>query len=138
MVFSRVQFAQILRIIAGHGGEVGVELVVRFREEIAISVGEHASEFADELIKLSLRRGIEHDGQREISKLLAVAQSAKAVAKILDVLPASIHQPAHREDWPSPVSLPICEMNPVFGTLKWRRRLLPLCAPQRSSSASTP
>ena len=43
---QQIQLAEVQRIVARHGGEVGVELVVGFREQIAVRVGEDASELA--------------------------------------------------------------------------------------------
>jgi hypothetical protein len=53
---QQVQLAEVQRIVARHGGEVGVELVVGLREEIAVRVGEDASELAHKLIKFRFER----------------------------------------------------------------------------------
>ena len=82
---QQIQLAEIERVVAGHRGEVGVELVVGLDEEIAVGIGEDASELAHELVKLGLRLPIQNDREREIAQRLAVAQSTQAVAQILDV-----------------------------------------------------
>ena len=41
---QQIQLAEVERIVARHGGEIGVELVVGFGKKIAIHVGEEASE----------------------------------------------------------------------------------------------
>jgi len=48
---QQVQLAKVQRIVAGHGGEVCVQLVVGFRKQIAVRVGEDASELSHELIE---------------------------------------------------------------------------------------
>jgi hypothetical protein len=73
-----------------HGGEISVELVVSFREQIAIRIGEGAGKFGHQLIEFcscltSCRSTMEHDREREIAKRLTVTQGAQAIAKILDV-----------------------------------------------------
>src|SRR5579863_9860518 len=49
---QQIQFAKVQRIVAGHGSEVCVELVVGFRKQISIRVGEKASELGSELLQL--------------------------------------------------------------------------------------
>src|SRR5579863_3605918 len=49
---QQIQFAEVERIVAGHGSEVCVELVVGFRKQISIRVGEKASELGSELLQL--------------------------------------------------------------------------------------
>ena len=51
---QQVQLAEIHRIVAGDGGEISVELVVGFGEQIAIGVGEDAGELAHKLIEFRL------------------------------------------------------------------------------------
>src|SRR5271166_1392383 len=46
---QQIQLAKVKRIVAGHGGEVCVELVVGFRKQISIRVGEEAGELGPEL-----------------------------------------------------------------------------------------
>src|ERR1700688_2851701 len=48
---QQVQLAKVQRIVAGQGGEVCVQLVVGFRKQIAVRVGEDASELSHELIE---------------------------------------------------------------------------------------
>ena|SRR5580658_404499 len=48
---QQIQLAKVQRIVAGHGGKVSVQLVVGFRKEIAIRVGEEASELGSELLQ---------------------------------------------------------------------------------------
>src|SRR5271166_5024177 len=49
---QQIQLAKVQRIVAGHGGEIGVQLVVGFRKKIAIRVGEQASELGAELLQV--------------------------------------------------------------------------------------
>src|SRR6202167_2567849 len=49
---QQIQLAEVERIVAGHGGEIGVELVVGFRKKIPICVGEEASELRPELLQV--------------------------------------------------------------------------------------
>jgi len=46
------QLAKVQRIVTRHSGEVGVQLVVGFRKQIAVGVGKDASEFGPELLQL--------------------------------------------------------------------------------------
>src|ERR1700746_1845956 len=48
---QQIQLAKVQRIVAGHGGEIGVQLVIGFRKQIAVRVGEDASKFRYELIE---------------------------------------------------------------------------------------
>src|SRR5580693_6077478 len=48
---QQIQLAKVQRIVAGHGGEIGVQLVVGFGKQIAIRVGEEASELGPELLQ---------------------------------------------------------------------------------------
>src|SRR5258708_4063962 len=50
---QQIQLAEVERIVARHGGEVSVQLVVGFRKQIAVRVGEDASKFRHELIEFS-------------------------------------------------------------------------------------
>src|SRR5216683_2683568 len=45
---QQIQLAEVERIVARHSGEVSVQLVVGFREQIAVRVGEDASERGSE------------------------------------------------------------------------------------------
>src|SRR5580692_2644332 len=49
---QQIKFAEVERIVAGHGGEIGVELVVSLRKQIAIRVGEDASELGSEPLQV--------------------------------------------------------------------------------------
>src|SRR6202167_1063460 len=49
---QQIQLAEVERIVTRHGGEIGVELVVGFCKQIAIRVGEEASELGPELLQL--------------------------------------------------------------------------------------
>ena len=40
---QQIQLAEVERIVARHSGEIGVQLVVGFRKQIAVRVGEDAS-----------------------------------------------------------------------------------------------
>ena len=48
---QEIQLAKVQLIIARHSGEVSVQLVVGFREQIAVRVGENASKFRHKLIE---------------------------------------------------------------------------------------
>src|SRR5580700_10612194 len=48
---QQIQLAEVERIVARHGGEIGIQLVVGFRKQIAVCVGEHASKFRYALIE---------------------------------------------------------------------------------------
>src|SRR5580658_9510353 len=48
---QQIQLAKVQRIVAGHSGEISVQLVVGFRKKIAIRVGEEASELGPELLQ---------------------------------------------------------------------------------------
>ncbi len=50
-MFSRYKLAEVQRIVARYGGEIGVQLVVGFRKKIAVRVGEDASELGHKLIE---------------------------------------------------------------------------------------
>src|SRR6202040_4088347 len=82
---QQIQLAKVQRIVAGHGGEIGVQLVVGFRKKIAIRVGEEASELGPELLQVGFGTAVQHNREGEIAQRLTVAQGAKAVAKILNV-----------------------------------------------------
>src|ERR1700722_10992579 len=60
---QQIQLAEIHRIVAGHGSEVRVELVVSLNKEIAVCVGEDARELADELVSFALGGRIYNNGQ---------------------------------------------------------------------------
>src|ERR1700691_2182656 len=49
---QQIQLAEVERIVAGHGGEIGVKLVVSLRKQIAIRVGEDASELGSEPLQV--------------------------------------------------------------------------------------
>src|ERR1700680_2713174 len=49
---QQIQLAKVQRIVAGHGGEIGVQLVVGFRKKIALRVCEEASELGPELLQV--------------------------------------------------------------------------------------
>ena len=90
---QQIQPAQVERIVAGHGGEVSVELVVGLRKQAAVGVGEDASELGPELLQFGFGAAVEHNRQREVAERLTVAQSTQAVAKVLDVgLLRLVHQ----------------------------------------------
>ena len=82
---QQIQPAEVHRVVTGNRGKVGIELVVGFRKEIAVRIGEDAGELADQLIQLRFRVAIENDGQREVAQRLTVAQCPQAIAEILDV-----------------------------------------------------
>src|ERR1019366_9698948 len=82
---QQIQFAEVECIVPRYGGEIGVELVVRFRKQIAIRVGEDASEIGPELLQFGFRTAVQHNREREIAQRLAVTQGAQAVAKVLNV-----------------------------------------------------
>src|ERR1035438_3844485 len=48
---QEIKLSKVQRIVAGHGGEVCVQLVVGFRKQIAVRVGEDASELSHEVIE---------------------------------------------------------------------------------------
>src|SRR5713226_4452477 len=51
---QQIQLAKVQRIVTGHGGEIGVQLVVGFRKKIAVGVGEEAGELGPELLQFGL------------------------------------------------------------------------------------
>src|ERR1700723_125369 len=48
---QQIQPAEVERIIAGHGSEIRIQLVVSFREQIAVRVGEDASKLGHKVIE---------------------------------------------------------------------------------------
>src|SRR5258706_6139706 len=48
---QQIQLAEVQRIVARQSGEVSVQLVVGFREQIAVRVGAEASKFGRQLIE---------------------------------------------------------------------------------------
>src|SRR6202050_431548 len=48
---EQVQLAEVQRVVARHGGEISVQLVIGFREQIAVRVGEDASKLGHKLIE---------------------------------------------------------------------------------------
>src|SRR5579863_2621878 len=50
---QKIQLAEVERIVAWYGGEIGVQLVVGFRKQIAVRVGEDASKLSYEVIEFS-------------------------------------------------------------------------------------
>src|SRR5882724_12334749 len=48
---QQIQLAKVQRIVARHSGEISVQLVVGFRKQIAVRVGEDASKLGHELIE---------------------------------------------------------------------------------------
>src|SRR5208337_2041864 len=82
---QQIQLPEVHRMVARHSGEISVELVVGFRKQIAVGVGEDSSKFGSELIEFHARAAIEHNREREIAKRLTVTESAQAIAKIFDV-----------------------------------------------------
>src|SRR5260370_36987727 len=48
---QQIQLAEVERIVAWHSGGIGVQLVVGFRKQIAVRVGEDASKLDHELIQ---------------------------------------------------------------------------------------
>src|SRR6266498_4615512 len=65
---QQIQLAKVQRIVAGHGGEIGIQLVVGFRIQIAVGVGEDASELSHELIEFRSCLAIQHNREREVAK----------------------------------------------------------------------
>src|SRR5207245_8132627 len=65
---QQIQSAEVQCIVARNGGEIGVQLVVSFRKQIAVRVGEDASELGYELIEFRSRPAIQDNRQREITK----------------------------------------------------------------------
>src|ERR1700690_2649994 len=51
---QQIQLAEVERIVARHSGEISVQLVVGFRKQIAVRVGEDASKLGHELIEFRL------------------------------------------------------------------------------------
>ena len=51
---QQIQLAEVHRVVARHGGEIGVELVVGLREQIAVRVGEDAGKLGHELIEFAV------------------------------------------------------------------------------------
>src|SRR5580692_2873480 len=49
---QQIQLAEVEGIVAGHGGEIGVQLVIGFGKKIPVRVGEEASELGPELLQL--------------------------------------------------------------------------------------
>src|SRR5271166_5607389 len=49
---QQIQLAKVQRIVARYGSEIGVELVVSLRKQVAIRVGEDASELGSELLQV--------------------------------------------------------------------------------------
>ena len=48
---QQIQLAEVERIVARYGGEIGVQLVISLRKKIAVRVGEDASELGYKLIE---------------------------------------------------------------------------------------
>src|SRR5271165_6732903 len=48
---QQIQLAKVERIVARYGSEIGVELVVSLRKQVAVRVGEDASELGSELLQ---------------------------------------------------------------------------------------
>jgi hypothetical protein len=48
---QQIQLAEVQGIVARHSGEICVQLVIGFRKQIAVCVGEDASKLAHESIK---------------------------------------------------------------------------------------
>src|SRR5438093_559764 len=82
---QQIESAEVQCIIARNGREIGVELVVSFRKQIAIRVGEEASELGYELIEFRSRSAVQDNREREIAKRLTVAERAEAIAKIFNI-----------------------------------------------------
>ena len=124
---SRIQLAQIEGVVAWNGGEVGIELVVGFGEQIAVSVSEDAGELCNERIKFGSRVSIEHDCQREVAQRLAVTQGAQAIAQIFNV---SLLDSSTRTSrgFVFAGSLAIWETNPVFDRVNGAATLVYLFA----------
>jgi len=49
---EEIQLAQVERVVAGHGGEIGVKLVISLRKKIAVRVGENSSKLGYKVIKV--------------------------------------------------------------------------------------
>src|ERR1700728_541349 len=49
---QQIQLAEVEGIVAGHGGEVGVQLVIGFGKKIPVRIGEEASELGSELLQV--------------------------------------------------------------------------------------
>src|ERR1700751_6136599 len=90
---QQIQLAKVQRIVAGQGGEIGVQLVVGFYKQIAVRVGEDASKFRYELIEFRSCPVIQDNREREIPERFTVTQGAQAIPKILNVsLFGLVHQ----------------------------------------------
>ena len=48
---QQIEPAEVHRIVAWHGGEIGIQLVVGFGKQIAVGVGENASKRGPKLIE---------------------------------------------------------------------------------------
>ena len=48
---QQIQLAEVQRIVARYGGEIGVQLVISLRKKIAVRVGEDASKLGYKLIE---------------------------------------------------------------------------------------
>jgi len=75
------QFAQIVPVIAGHDGKVGVELVVGLREEGAIGAGEYPYDIGEDSIQSLLFVRIEDDREREVPKCLPISEDTEAITE---------------------------------------------------------
>ena len=121
---QQIQLAKIQRVVAGHRGEVGVELVVGLDEEIAVGVGEDAGELAHELVKLRpstfpYRTIVSEKSPSDWPSPRARRQSPRfSMSACFDSSTST------SRGFVFVASLPICETKPVFDILKWRRRLL--------------
>jgi hypothetical protein len=82
---EQVESAQVLHIVAGDCGEIGIKLVVRLQEQVAVRIREYARKFPNMLVDLALLPTIGHNGQREIPQRLPIAEGAQAVAQVFDV-----------------------------------------------------
>ena len=93
-----------------------------FRQQAAIRIGEDARKLTDEPLQLAAVAAIDDDGQGELAKRLAFAESPQTIAEILDIDLFRSSTNTSR-GFALVESLPSCEMKPVFEMLKWRRRL---------------
>src|ERR1700722_11042748 len=79
---QQIQLAQVEHIVSRYGGEVRVELVGGFGEQVAIGIRKDADELGPGVIEFNSRMSVQNNGERKPAERFPVAQSTQAVAKV--------------------------------------------------------
>src|SRR5208282_1541564 len=82
---QQIQLPEVRFVVAGHDGEVHIELVIGLGKELAARVREESRELAHSPVHRALVEIVEDEREGEFAERLTVTQSTQAIAQILNV-----------------------------------------------------